>query len=246
MAEIENGTKNDLRRESGIATNSLASVAWNFVHKVSGVITQNSVTAKIIGLNSITKTFDSDNQTVAKEEVPYTVADVSTRVVVEGKWLALDFAGALVTSNTIDMDVNGVAMTQVTFASDTATTMAAIATQLETDFASVITSADVDSTDGTIINIVPVGSNSTVVITDIVIAAGASQTTATVADDLTQANEGEYYNIDTSGYVNLFSNSATRSTTDTTTSDALEAIVTKQLKLEKYISTTASIYSIVL
>lgn len=91
----------------------------------------------------------------------------------------LTFDAELVTSNTIDMDVNGVAMTQVTFATDHATTMGLIATQLVTDFPLLIGSVVVDTNTLEIISVAA----QTIVIDEIVVAAGASQAGGTWAVD---------------------------------------------------------------
>lgn len=89
----------------------------------------------------------------------------------------ITFDADLVTSNTIDMDVNAVALTQETFASDHATTMANIAAQLVTDFPLLIDTAVVDARTIEIIAI----DGEEIAITDIVVAAGASQAGGTWA-----------------------------------------------------------------
>lgn len=96
----------------------------------------------------------------------------------------LVFAGDFVASNTIDLKVNGTAIAQVTFATDHATTagllVAAIAALTGIDCSLVAS----DATNRTL-RIESDGS--TVAVTDIVVAAGASQTTGSVtysADDI--------------------------------------------------------------
>lgn len=99
----------------------------------------------------------------------------------------LTFDAALVTSNTIDLDVNGVAMTQVAFNTDNNTTLDDIATQLTTDFPTVIASAARNWTDT--IDIVPVTWQN-VRITDIVVAGWASQANGSI-NKLTQTDSAD-------------------------------------------------------
>lgn len=86
----------------------------------------------------------------------------------------IDFSADLVTSNTINLKVNGVAISQVTFASNHATTMAAIATAIEaianTDYVATVSAAR---------QLKIVNPDGDVAITNIVVAAGASQATGT-------------------------------------------------------------------
>jgi hypothetical protein len=56
-----------------------------------------------------------------------------------------------VASNTIDLDINGVVMTQEIFATDHATTIAAVAAQIVTDFSEVLSA----SASGRVITVVP-------------------------------------------------------------------------------------------
>ena len=137
------------------------------------------------------------------------------------------FAGALVASNVINLNVNGVAMTPVTFTVDNDTTLAAIATQLAAQFPSVIASAAASGTRTVLI--VPVGVSSSVVLTNIVVTLGASQTTGAQTALLSTANIGDFYDILTATqYVN--------STTGSQTSN--------QLLMEDYISQDYGVFSI--
>lgn len=90
----------------------------------------------------------------------------------------LTLSGNLVTSNKVNMKVNGVAMPEVTFATDHATTMAAIATALE-GIASV-KKAIVSSADNKILYIIPEAAG-TPSVTDAAVTAGAGQATFTIA-----------------------------------------------------------------
>lgn len=86
----------------------------------------------------------------------------------------IDFSGDLVTSNTINLLVNGVAISQVTFASTHAATMAAIATAIEaiadTDYVATVNAAR---------QLKIVNPEGDVLISGIVVALGAGQATGT-------------------------------------------------------------------
>ena len=88
---------------------------------------------------------------------------------------SLNFVGDLVTSNVVNLKVNGSAISAVTFATDHATTMGLITAQiaLKTTYVS-------SATVGTARQIIVKGLDATdVLITDIVVTAGAGQTTGT-------------------------------------------------------------------
>lgn len=94
----------------------------------------------------------------------------------------LVFAGDLVTSNVVDMDINGVAITSVTFATDHATTMVALAVEIASN--ADVATAVVDPTDTTSRTIIVTGVDNTVIaITGIAVTAGATQTTGTFTAD---------------------------------------------------------------
>lgn len=98
----------------------------------------------------------------------------------------ITFSADFVTSNTINLKVDGVSMTQVTYASSHAATIAAVATQIDTDFSQIGT-ATASAVPRTITLVAATaGSAGEFVVSDIVVAAGASQATATVAE--TQAS----------------------------------------------------------
>lgn len=100
---------------------------------------------------------------------------------------SLDFVGDLVASNTINLKVNGSAITQVTFNTDHATTMGLIAAAIAAK-TTYVTSATV----GTARQIIVKGvDNTDVAITDIVVAAGSSQTTGA----FTQGTRDPIYGI---------------------------------------------------
>jgi len=189
MAKLHNPNAYKIEVENGVGKNSLVITSSDFVTKASGVVDKALATETIIGLSATKNTFASDNQTVALAKVDYNPFDTNSKYEIAVSGETITFAGALVTSNTIDLNVNGVAMTQVTFDTDDATTLGLIATQLVTDFPTVIASATVGT--HTVL-VTPVTTNDTVVITDITVAAGATQTTGTVANN-------KFYDITTSG-----------------------------------------------
>jgi hypothetical protein len=100
--------------------------------------------------------------------------DVECHISLAGQSV-VTFSGNLVTSNVVNAKINGVAINPVTFATDNATTMAAIAEAIETADPGVeatVTSANVLTVKGL---------NQASVITDVVVTLGAGQATATVA-----------------------------------------------------------------
>lgn len=180
-------------QRTGIWANSLELDWAYFVKSTGNIVDKAGAGERIVGVNDTEATYASDNQTVAKAVVNYTPdeADRTYKTNIAGQ--VITFSGALVTDNTIDLKINGVAMTQVPFNTSDAQTLADIATQIETDFASVIFSAAAGTN-----SVVVVGDdvNSTVVITEVVVAAGASQATATVgAIDVTADEETTYFDL---------------------------------------------------
>jgi hypothetical protein len=90
----------------------------------------------------------------------------------------LVFAGDLVTSNTVNLKVNGSAITQQTFSSDHATTMAALAVKIAAK-TTYVSAASVTSAREITITAVD---NTILSLTEIVVAAGGSQTTGSQTD----------------------------------------------------------------
>ena len=148
----------------------------------------------IEGVSLTAKTFASDNQTVAIAKAIYHPAngDNLYRIKIKGG-TSLVFSADLVTSNTINLKVNGTAMTQVTFATDNATTLAAIATQLAAQFPTLIEAAYAVSASDTVAITVKAGA--VVTLTEIVVAAGASQATGTQSDNVVATDVGDFYDI---------------------------------------------------
>jgi hypothetical protein len=127
----------------------------------------------IVGVSVSAITADSDNFTVDMTRALYTPTDALDEVlmdVVGG--VALTFDAALVASNTINMDVNGTAMTEITYATSNDATLEAIAAQLVSQFPTIIKYATRTTT--RIISLTPVDGQ-TITLTDIVVAAGVSQ-----------------------------------------------------------------------
>jgi hypothetical protein len=142
--------------ESKVASNSLAIENGDALTITGGFIVKAGAGTTIEGVSTTNKTFASDNQTVAQGEVVYSpvVSEETFRIGLAGG-TALVFDAALVASNTINLNVNGVAMTQVTYASSNDNTLDLIATQLETQFPTLIASADRSGTRTVAITVQP-------------------------------------------------------------------------------------------
>jgi len=196
----------------GVAANSLAVESGMFLMDSSNFVAKATAGSSIIGVSQTEKTFASDNQTVAKANVNYSPIFDNDTYIIEGTGQTIVFDAALVASNTINLKVNGVAMTQVTYNTSNDNTLDLIAAQILSDFATVV-EACVRSGTRTIL-ITPKGANSTVVVTNVVVAAGASQATATVSTlSLAVGDNHKYFDITTGGqYINLNSAHASSGT----------------------------------
>lgn len=210
---------------SALGDNSATFVLHNFVKKNANVLELATAGWVISGIAMEAATMASDNESSALVEVNYEIPKDTTTYTVTPTGIVLTFSAALIASNTIDMDVNGSALAQVTYASSDANTLGLIAAALQA--LGTITAA----TAGThSVIITPVDANSTVVITNIVVAAGSSQATGSVANAaFVKADEGKHYDITTSGqYLNIASAHATSG----------------QLKMEEYLDTDEATFSI--
>jgi hypothetical protein len=136
------------------------------------------------------------------------------------------FDAALVASNTINMTVNGVAMTQVTYASSNDATLDAIATQLATQFPTLISAAARSGTRAVAITVKP---GVTITITSIIVAAGSSQANGVQTNNVAQTKVGRFYDITATQLVDGMTDSAS----------------TGQVQLVEYISQTSGIFKIV-
>jgi len=180
--------------DAGIAANSLSLSTNVFINKAADIITKAVAAGVISGVNYSVGTFASDNESVGLKEIEFAPADLGRRYIVDVIGQTIIFDADLVTSNVVDLDVNGVAMTSETFVDTNANLLTAIAAQIVTDFDEVVAAAS----DGThTITVYPTaGLNGTVVITDVLVTLGSGQAVATVAP-LTIANtdEGKFYDI---------------------------------------------------
>lgn len=211
-----------------IAENSLAAEAGQLMYYDNSAGLDHAAAGEsITGVCLTDKTFASSNFGTEQLKALIVPTDdiVSLTLPIEEGY-SIVFDADLVTSNTIDMDVNGTAMTQETFDTDNATTLANIAAQLVTDFPLIIKNATAVAADDSIF-ITPVA-GATLSITSIVVAAGASQATGTFAATVTIADEGKYFDIDANG-VDGSSESAT----------------TGQVRMLKYISAVSGEFEIV-
>lgn len=235
------------RRADAIVANSEAITAGMLVRKSGGFIGKAGAGDALEGMTDATITVASNNQTVGKIRIGYEIGRDGTTFLLPASGETIVFAGDLITSNTINMTVNGVAMTQVTFSSNHATTMGLIATQLATQFASVIDTVTVGGASSRTLFIKPKGDNSTVVVASIVVGAGTSQTTGTfAATSLAQTDEGKSFNIITSTqYVDISTGNAYPDYVDATSSSTTEPVVPRQVRLEQFVDNLHSVYSIV-
>ncbi len=181
----------------------------------------------IVGIARDQFVYASDNQTVAKKTVDYRPVHASDRyrIPVTGG-TSLVFAGALVASNVINLSVNGVAMTPVTFATSNNNTLDLIATQLQTQFSTLIASATRSGTTTVLITPKP---GVTVTLTGIVVTLGASQTTGSQVQNITATDVGQLYDITSNQTVDAVTKNASSNT----------------LRLEDYESQSVGIFSIV-
>lgn len=195
MVKIYNPNAYELEVENGVAKNSLVIDSNEFVTKATWVVDKALAGETIVWISATKETFASDNQTVWLDVVLYNPFDTNTKFELPVSWETITFSWALVTSNVVDLDVNWVAMTSVPFNSSDAQTLADIATQLVTDFPTVIASASAGTNS---VKITPVTTNSSVVITNIVVTLWAGQATWTVADNtIAYTDEWKFYDITT-------------------------------------------------
>lgn len=199
MAKQFNPNAYDQEIENWVWKNSLVITSQDFITKASWVIDKALATEDIRGISQTKDTFASDNQTVAVATVDYNPFETNSKYELPVVWEVLTFSGDLVTSNVIDLNVNGVAMSSVTFATDNATTLALIATQLET-FSEIESATAVGWSD--LINITPAtATNDGVVITDIVVTLWAGQVTWVMTESvLVYTDEDDYYDITTGSH----------------------------------------------
>ena len=213
--------------DSGIAKNSTVIANNDLLKSTQGTGVEVAGTGDtIVGVSVSSFTADSDNFTVDQKRALYTPTDALDEVlmdVVGG--VALTFDAALVASNTINMTVNGTAMTQITYATSNDATLDAIAAQLVSQFPTIIKYATRTTT--RIISITPVA-GATVTLGSIVVAAGASQAAGAQTSVFTAADEDKFYDITTGGV-----------------SVATESTTTGQLRLNKYNSIDSGWFAIV-
>lgn len=203
------GSKNnsyDGGSENGVWANSVAFTDEVFVKKTAWIVTKSAATEQIDWVNSTIATMASDNQTVDQKKINYAPAILEREYEIELAGQVITFSGVLVTSNVVDLNVNGVAMTSVPFNGTDSQTLADIATQLVTDFPTLIESA----TAGTnLVEVVGVDNNASVSITDVVVTLGAGQATAVVtAETIAQTDEEAYFDIANESIIDPFTKSA--------------------------------------
>ena len=202
-----------LGRVEGVALNSLACESGMFLKLTANgsdyFIDKAVAGSTIIGISSTEKTFDSDNETVAKEKVNYVPKTDLDTFIIKGVGQTIVFSIDFAATHTINLRVNGVAMTQVGYNASNAQTMTDLAAQLNTNFSAVATFA---VSGAHTITIVPVGSQESVVVTNIVLA-GTTPPTATYALlTLTTGDFHKFYDITAAQYINMVSESTSTGT----------------------------------
>lgn len=199
MAKLHKPNAYDGVKSAGVGKNSLVIESDELVTKAVGVVDKADAGESIVGLSFTKDTMASDNQTVTKERIQYYLLWDKDLIELDVSGITLAFSGDLIIGNTIDLDVNGTAMTQVAFNTNNATTLGDIATQLVTDFPTLIASASADAWNDSVL-ITPVTTNGSVLITDITVSGGASQATGTVSNNVIDyTKEGKFYDITTGG-----------------------------------------------
>lgn len=225
----------DLESNNSYTGGSFSTPAGNSVDVAQGTALSNSggfaiaATAgtTIIGVSKTQNVFASNNQTVAMEKVMYDPARPETRYripITSGTSLVFD--AALVTSNTINFTVNGTAMTQVVFTTNNDNTLALIATQLTTQFPTLIAAA---AASGTRTVAITPKDGVTITLATIVVAAGASQAGGVQTEKVSQVLQNYYYDLTSVQKIDGMTSSSS----------------TGQMKLEEFESQSRGVFSIV-
>lgn len=215
--------------ESKTAANSIDIDEGTVLTLVGGSYVTVATSSSVVeGISVTKKTFASDNQTNALGQVIYVPGTKTQQWFAAGiQGTSIVFVGNFVTSNSVTMMVNGVPMTPVVFTTDNATTLAAIATQLTSQFGSVL--GTVTASGAHTLLIPTVGVNSSVVITGIAVTLGASQTTGAVTDVIDASSVGKFFNItNTTQLINAGSASTS----------------TGQFRLEIFSNTSSGVFSV--
>jgi hypothetical protein len=212
--------------EAKIAGNNAVLDMGEAVSLTGGFIVKTGAGVDIEWVSTTTATFAANNQTVAKRKATYRPAREGDHYLMRTIGTGLVFDAALVASNTINLNVNGVAMTEITYGTSNDATLEAIATQLATQFPSVIAAAVRSGTRTVAITVVP---GQTVTLTGIIVAAGASQADGAQANYFVDANVGKFFDI-----------ASTSQFVDWPTEHATEG----QLRLEQAKSQSYAVFSI--
>lgn len=132
-----------------------------------------------VGIEVITA-MSGKNYTTRINDVDYTISSTNTN-----QESTITFDADFVASNSIAMNINGVAMTPVVYASSQLNTMTLIANQLTSQFSSVIASVAIED-DGVNLNrvlVITAKPNRSAVATSVLVTGGVSQPTASVVND---------------------------------------------------------------
>lgn len=177
MVRIDSKDTHELGTEYGIAKNSEVILSDKFLTRANGVLKVTQTGESIIGISQSKMTAASNNETVKQEKALFIpIRDVDKFKILYSELIAT-FAGAFVASNVITLTVNGESVS-TTFATDSNTTLTALATAIAAKTA-YVASATANTTDKTI-TVVP-AAGVTLQLGTPVVTGGASQTTAVVA-----------------------------------------------------------------
>lgn len=99
----------------------------------------------------------------------------------------ITFDAVLVTGNVVNLKIDGTAMPAVTFTTDHATTMQAIANQILASFAQIATCTEA----GNVLTLTSANNGQSIVISDVIVTGGASQAVASITETVTPIADSE-------------------------------------------------------
>lgn len=191
-----------LGTESGVVKNSEVFDSSHFLTRSSGVLKKTANAENIVGLSQTKISASANNESTVKARANYLPVNDLTKFLIPVAGETITFSANFVTGNVINFKINGVSASVTNFTTDNATTIAALATKIASEFSSVVYAA---SAAGNVITVTPRDANSTVTISSIVVTGGASQPTAVVAElTIVQADVGKFYGLATGGQAAIY------------------------------------------
>jgi len=143
-------------------------------------------------LNSAMGVLEEGNVWVQTEESVAVGDDVYMRITGRKQIRVITFNADFVASNNINLKIDGVAMTQITYATSHAATIAAVAAQILAQFGSVIGAAVASSGPRTItLTALNTGEAGEFTVSDIAVTAGASQATGVATETQTSVEDSD-------------------------------------------------------